>query len=260
MKDMMTRFRILLLAASLVSAVTAAPADPAKIVVIKADDYRGLTPKWKQFIEASRELGASASIGVIVDGIAGKAEEADAMRKLEAAGDIGFWNHGWDHRRWTDGKGKALSEFGGSGLDHQRKHLADAQAGLLAALGREEGVFGTPYNAFDKDTATAINATPAIRLFFANSPLAARLLDKRVSLLEIIAEQDGTGKPNAAKFKASFPKGPAGPVSLQFHPAAFPADGIKEYKGIIRHLKSNGYTFLLPSEYIAISQGGKPAR
>lgn len=263
MKPIMKRFRILFLALAWMPVaglfVSAAPANPSKIVIIKADDYRGMNPKWQQFIDASRELGVKASIGVIADGIAGKAAEADTMRKLEAAGDIGFWNHGWDHRKWTDEKGKALTEFGDSGLGHQRKHLADAQAALLTALGREETVFGTPFNAFDKDTAAVVNATPAIRLFFASSPLATRLLDKRVTVVKIISEQDGTGKPNAAKFKASFPKGPAGPVSLQFHPAAFKQDGINEYKGIIRHLKSNGYTFVLPSEFIAAPKGKKTA-
>jgi len=243
-----------LLAIQMLGAATtpaAAPIDLAKIVIVKADDYRGPTQGWTNFIQASRAVGIKVSIGVIVEGIAGNATTASAMRTQEAMGDVEFWNHGWDHARWTDSSGKIVSEFGGSGLAHMRTHMADAQAGMKAALGKDASTFGTPYNAFNTDTATVINETPALRLMFAHSSLARQVLNAHV--VGIISEQGGTGAPDSTQFKASYPNGPVGPVSLQLHPnnSQFNAGRIHEYQEIIRHLLAKGHTILLPSEYLA---------
>ena len=66
----------------------------------------------------------------------------------------------------------------------------------------------------------------------------------------IIAEAS-TGNPVASSFIAANPNGPAGPVSLQFHPDAFSAADLAEYVQIIRFLQGKGYTFMLPAEYVA---------
>jgi hypothetical protein len=227
--------------------------NPAKVAIIKADDFRVPNLAWTNFLQTSRGAAIKVSLGVIVRNIVGNAVTAQWMQTQQALGDAEFWDHGWDHTQWTN-SGQTISEFEGSGLAYMQQHLADAQAGLSNALGRGAIAFGTPYNGFDTNTATAINATPALRLFFASSvTTAGTYLDPRVGVVKIISESDGTGKPNAAAFAAAYPGGPTGPVALQFHPAnsAFDASRLVEYQNIVQHLLTNGYSILLPLEYVA---------
>ncbi len=248
--------RWILLSGLFVAALTAAPApatDLTNIVIIKADDFRGPNQAWTNFLTASRQLGIKVSIGVIADSIHGNPAMGAWMQAEEKRGDVEFWNHGWDHKQWTT-NGQTISEFHGSGWAHQADHLARSQAALKAALGRDVSVLGTPFNGFDGDTAAVINQTPELRLFFGHNVAAAeKLVTNRVSVLDIISESDGTAKPNAAKFAATFGKRPGGPVSLQFHPPYFDAAHLDEYKKIIVWLKDHGYRMVLPSEYPALS-------
>jgi peptidoglycan/xylan/chitin deacetylase (PgdA/CDA1 family) len=139
---------------------TVGAVDFTKVVLIKADDFRTPNQAWTNFLQASRAAGVRIDLGVIVTNLAGNATTVQWMRALKAEGDVEFWNHGWDHLRWTDGSGQVLSEFKGSGLAHMQHHLADTQAGLSNALGRNVLAFGTPYDGFDTNTATVINDTP----------------------------------------------------------------------------------------------------
>jgi peptidoglycan/xylan/chitin deacetylase (PgdA/CDA1 family) len=231
---------------------TADPIDPAKVVMIKADDFRTPSAAWTAFLKASRDAGVKVGLGAVVTSLAGKDSTARWMQEQQAKGDVEFWNHGWDHTRWTT-NGTEVSEFKGSGLAYMQQHLADAQAGLNKAAGKDVIAFGTGYNGFDTDTATVINATPALRLFFArNVSSVQNRLDARVAVVKIIGESDGTGKPSAAKFAAEFPPGTPGPIAMQLHPAnsSFDAARLDEYQKILQYLLTNGYSILLPSEYV----------
>ncbi len=225
--------------------------DPAKVVFIKADDFKTPNLAWTNFLQVSRDAGIKVGIGVIVSNIIGKAATAQWMQAQQAAGDVEFWNHGWDHAQWTQ-DGLTVSEFEGSGLPHMQQHMADAQAGLYNALGRDAIAFGTGYNGFDSNTAAVVNDTAAMRLFFTHTGVSGRrLLDARVAPIDLISESDGTGNPNATKFMVTFPPGTPGPISLQFHPPNFDAAHLLEYQKIVQYLVTNGYTMILPSEYVA---------
>jgi hypothetical protein len=175
------------------------------------------------------------------------------LQAEEKRGDVEFWNHGWDHKQWKVGD-QTVSEFSGSGIDHQRDHFTRAQATLKTALGHDCAVFGTPYNAFDTNTATVINETPATRLFFAhNVTLVRSLVARRVTVIDVISETGGTGKPDAAGFEALWAKRAAAgyldqPISLQFHPPYFDAPHLAEYVKIVAFLKAQGCEIKLPSE------------
>jgi len=228
---------------------TAVAADSNKVVIIKADDFRGPNLAWTNFLQVSRSAGVKVSIGVIVDSIAGNASIASWMQAQEAQGDVEFWDHGWDHLQWTTNS-QTVSEFQGSGVTHQRAHFAQAQAALNTALGHDVIAFGTGYNGFDADTATVINETSALRLFFTHSVASATsLVAPRVAILDIISESDGTAKPNAATLKATMESRAPGPVSLQFHPPYFDAAALTEYGKIVNYLLTNGYSIKLPSEF-----------
>lgn len=232
---------------------TAAAADLSKVVVIKADDFREKSRAWTDFVEASRAAGVKVSIGVITESVKENSPEQVWMREQEKRGDVEFWNHGLDHRQWTE-NGQQVTEFQGSGLSHQRDHLARSQAELRALLGRDCTVLGTPFNGVDKDTVTAIDETPELRLFFSYTNVIAERLTGvtiRPMVLQIIGESDGTAKPNAEKLAATLEKRPPGPVALQFHPPYFDAPHLEEYKKTLAYLKAHGYTIMLPSEFVA---------
>lgn len=225
--------------------------NPAKVIIIKADDFKVPDQAWTDFLASSRSFGVKVGLGAVVKDIPGNTTIAQWMQSQQTAGDVEFWNHGWDHSTWSIG-GTTYWEFRGSGLSFQQTHFADAQAGLLGATGRTPIAFGAPYNQTDANTMTIMNNTPAVRLFFTYNAAAARSagLVSRVSTLGIIAEA-ATGKPLASSFINSYPNGPAGPVSLQFHPGAFSASDLAEYEQILQFLVGKGYTFMLPSEYVA---------
>lgn len=230
--------------------------DPTKVVFIKADDYwgnyNGQQTAWNNFVAKSRELRVKVGLGIVGTRISGNTAAAQWMQQQQAVGDVEFWNHGWDHQTWTT-NGITYWEFKGTGLTHQQTHFEDTQALLLNITGRDCLAFGTPYNQFDADTVTIMNDTPATRLFFTHGGTTARNLGltSRVETVRIISESGGTGAPNASSFIAANPNGPAGPVSLQFHPAVFTTEDLTEYELIIQFLQEKGYTFMLPAEYIA---------
>ncbi len=230
--------------------------NPAKVVIVKADDFKVSNAAWTDFPAESRALGVKVGLGVVVESIVGNAATANYMQSQQAMGDVEFWNHGWDHSRFP-ATGTATSwEFSGTGLAFQQTHFSDAQAGLLSATGRNAIAFGTPYNQSDADTVTVMNNAPAVRLFFTYNSAAARSagLTGRVATMGIIPEA-ATGKPVASSFIAANPDGPAGPVSLQFHPASFTAADLAEYVQIVQFLQGKAYTFMLPAEYIAAIDG-----
>lgn len=237
--------------------------DPAKVILVKADDYggnhNGQQAAWSNFVTTSRNLGVKVGLGVIATRIQGDTTAAQWMQQQQTLGGVEFWNHGWDHSTWTTG-GTTFWEFRNSGPAFQQTHFADAQAGILTAAGRDAIAFGAPYNQTDADTMTVMNNTPAVRLFFTYNSAAARSagLVPRVHTVGIIAEA-ATGKPLASDFIAKYPDGPAGPVSLQFHPAVFTAADLAEYGQIIQFLQGKGYTFMLPAEYVAALDAAAPA-
>lgn len=230
--------------------------DPSKVIIIKADDYWGnwnnQQQKWTDFVTASRELGIKVSLGVVPFRVPANNDAALWMQQQQAFGDVEFWNHGWDHSR-DPANPPTYWEFRNTPLADQQEHFGDTQAWLLAATGRAAIAFGAPYNQTDANTMTVMNGTPPIRLFFTYNGGTARTqgLVKRVHTIGIIAESGGTGKPVAATFMSNHPNGPPGPVSLQFHPAAFAEADLNEYVQIVQFLQGKGYSFMLPEEYVA---------
>ena len=241
--------------------------NPAKVVIIKCDDFRVPSLAWTNLLQVTRTLGIKVGLGVIcTNGIdtntaarvpATYQTTTNWMNSQETIGDVEFWNHAWDHTQWTNTGGQTVSEYSGSGLAYMQLHMAESQDALSNALGHTVCSFGTAYNGFDTNTAIVINATPALRLFFASSVTTVRNggLNASVAAMGIISESDGTGLPNSTKFATTYPGGPAGPVSLQFHPASFVnnsgTNSLLEFQKIMQYLQTNGYAILKPSEYIA---------
>ncbi|RYD51588.1 MAG: DUF2334 domain-containing protein [Verrucomicrobiaceae bacterium] len=230
-------------------------AETKRIAIIKADDVTGVNPKWERFFKLAEEHGVPVSAGVIGNSFDKQDEKYDEwLKRWEATGKVEFWHHGWDHRRW-DEQGQYKSEFSGSGFDHQRDHLAKTQDAAKAALGKPFIAFGTPFNDMDVDTVKVLNASPELKMFFCRpqSEPAKELKDKILLPMNLQGENDGTGKPNFAKFKEVYEAKKADPsltfCAFQFHPGAFAEEGFAEFSSIVEYLKAEGWAFMLPAEY-----------
>ena len=218
--------------------------DPARIVLVKADDFRGPAQQWTNFIQVARSEGIKVGLGVIVNnGLASNLDPGAPqwMQDQLAAGDVEFWLHGWNH---------STSEFVGLTVAADTQLLTNSENWLNKNIGKSAIAFGPPNNTFDTNTIAGINATPALRLFFTYYGQDPNL-NSRVTAIGIISEADGVAMPNATKFVASFPNGPTGPVALQFHPPYMDVPHLYEFQKIVEFLKTKGYLFLTPTEFIA---------
>lgn len=222
-----------------------------RIVIIKADDVRGRSDRWERFFALSKEKGVTVSAGIICNSLAkATKDDLDWLRSLQRAGQVEFWNHGYDHKRWTTEKGKSMREFHGTGAGHQRKHIAEGQALMKKALGTTALAFGAPFNSMDQDTYDVLNAIEEIRLIFAHGMQG--LKNKVLAPMTLRGEHDGTGNPNFEKFREQYQKkADVKFTALQFHPNGFNEKDLAEYGRIIDFLLAEGWTFMLPGEYLS---------
>lgn len=249
-------------------ASAAEPAPRQRLAIVKADDVRGINGKWDRFIALSQERDVVVTLGIITESLGAKEPKyVDWIKKWKDSGKVEFWSHGWDHKSWADASGKKLSEFGGSGYDHQKDHLLKAQAAYLAATGSPYTIFGSPFNAMDADTAKALNEIPELKMIFCypGSIVNAKLKDKALLPMSLRGEHDGTSKPNFPKFKEDYLKKDSPTLNfaaIQFHPLGFSEEGFKHYTDIIDFLKTQGWTFVLPTKYLELqaqsAATGKP--
>ncbi len=238
---------------SLVLAIPA-PAATQRIAIVKTDDITAENAKWDRCFKIANDKGIKVSAGIITESFQKQGPDyVQWLRKWDATGMVEFWNHGWDHKRWTE-DGKEKSEFRSSGYDHQIEHLQKAQAAYKNALGKDLTAFGSPFNAMDEDTAKALNKITELKLIFCVPGAAATktLTGKILLPMHLRGEHDGTGKPNFEKFKEDYAKKDRPDLTfaaIQFHPLGFSEQGFQDYAAILDFLKSEGWTFMLPSEY-----------
>ena len=245
------------------AALAMEPAPASRIAIIKADDLRGLSDKWDRFIALARQKQVKVSVGVIGNSLERDAEGAYArwLVNLGQAGDVEFWHHGWDHAK-NDVNGVTVYEFNRSGLSHQREHLQKTLTLFREKTGITLTTFGSPNNAMDADTAEALNGQAALTGVFcyANESVCTPLLRGKVLMpMALRGEADGTGKPDFKKFKEAYAQRPPGLAfaALQFHPPYFSDQAFVEFAAIVDFLKTEGWVFMLPSEYLRV-QTGKP--
>ncbi|MGE9268315.1 MAG: DUF2334 domain-containing protein [Verrucomicrobiales bacterium] len=227
-----------------------------KVAIIKADDVWGKHAKWDRFVEMSLKKDVPVSLGVIAKFL-GEPKESDVtwLRALEANEGVELWHHGWDHRRWKEGE-KEVSEFGGSGFDHQNDHMRKTQAAGDKVLEKGFVTFGSPFNAMDDDTAKVLNAMPELKFIFCypGHPVLKKMEGKVFLPMTLRGENDGVGKPNFAKFKVDYEKRKGDGLdvaALQFHPLGFSEQGFEDYGKILDFLKEKGWRFVLPRDYEA---------
>ena len=225
-----------------------------KIAIIKADDVRSGTSKWKRFFSLSRGKGVKVSAGIICNSLQNdKKGYFKWLQELQKSGWVEFWNHGWDHKKWENEKKDKIYEFCNSGYDHQKKHFSDSQKIMKEVLGIAPVAFGTPYNKCDSVTLKVMNEDKDLKLFFGYR--GKKLENQILAPMLLRGEHDGTGKPNVEKFKADYNrKKNLMFTSIQFHPNGFSEKQFEEYEKILEFLKKEGWKFMLPAEYLAMKK------
>ena len=103
-----------------------------RVVIIKADDFRGPNHKWQHFVQLAQDKDIKVSIGIIANNFPLYDKSVVKwVREQQKSGRVEFWNHGWDHNRWKDKGGKKISEFANSGYEHQKINFDKSQKKLV---------------------------------------------------------------------------------------------------------------------------------
>lgn len=237
------------------------------LVVIKADDLTdekgGIHPGWQRFVDFITSRRIKAGIGIISSSLEGdKPAYFDWIKELHAGGSFEFWNHGYDHKRWTDDTGTPKWEFAGTSEDDQKLHLEKSAALAREKLGFPFRAFGAPFNKTDDATARLLAADPDCRVWLYGEPgrtptaIFIALKPKGIVLEPTVL------KPDFATFEKSFQKlRPALPpyLVLQGHPSFWGDAEFAEFVRIIEFLTAQGAEFLTPGELAARSSPTQPS-
>jgi peptidoglycan/xylan/chitin deacetylase (PgdA/CDA1 family) len=223
-------------------------------VVLKADDLaqtaKGqVSPGFVRFFRLLADDSVVAGVGLI--GIAletGWIDFANALKQELTTGRIEVFSHGYDHS-WnaTSEHAATVFEFQNTSLADQIEHLRRTQVLAYARLGITIRTFGAPFNAVDSNTVQALREFPDLQVWFYGLPGSGKLL-----IPNLIDAEVATGHPDFAQFSMHY-NAAIPVVSLQLHPSQFDDNGFLELEKIIRFLKENGASFILPSDLVQYS-------
>ena len=222
-------------------------------VVIKVDDLRakgnGVSVRWQKLVDFARERHIKLGIGIIADSL-----EADNpgylgwIKKQNASGQIEFWNHGYDHKKWNE-PDKKYAEFDGAPFERQQEHLDRANALAREKLGFAFETFGAPFNATDENTAKALEQSDdvVIWLYGDAKNTAGKLVLARNPATNIEAP---IFKPNALKFAQGYNKFPNQEVfTIQGHADQWGDAEFAQFVGIVDFLTAANAKFVTPWDY-----------
>ena len=259
----MLRFVSRLMVVSLLSSLTlSVSAADSKVVIWKIDDVRAgeksrLSPGFKRIADWSEQQKIPVTMGVICNSLSNpNAEDVAWIKKhaLENGGLIEFWLHGLDHQATTAADGQKSYEFKGTPLNTQVEHLKAACALFTKTTGLTFHTFGAPYNQVDEQTATALDQTPELSIwFYGPGSDKRRQILKRTLNLEI-----ATGKISADTFLNSYQtskrqKTLTSPLVLQGHGAQWDENSYRDFLKIVDFLKTEGWQAMTASDRVTLN-------
>lgn len=233
-------------------AAAAARKSPAHIL-IKVDDLRHVNgkvhPRWQKLVDFLKARKVRAGIGIIGNSLENAPPEyVRWIREQRATGLIEFWNHGYDHREWTEG-GAKLREFAGTPYEHQKDHLTRVNRLAREKLGFPLPAFGAPFNGTDAATVRALREDPETTVWLYGDPKnpAGKLVLERVGRVNI---ENPIFKPSLERFVDGYRRYPERPYFvIQGHPAQWDDPGFEQFVRIVDFLTGEGAVFTTPSEY-----------
>ena len=218
---------------------------PAKVVIWKLDDLtagekRRVAPGFKRVADWADQNKSVVTFGIICESLSKPGADDVAWIKqhaIENGGRVEFWLHGWDHKAWEE-KGVRVSEFKGTSLEQQTKHFKDSCEIFAKTTGVTLHVFGAPYNQFDANTATAMDAVPELTIWM----YGAKGDKKRTVLAHSIDMEVATGKVSYDAFmKAYLAKVPPALLVMQGHCGMWDDKSFTDFTKIAAFLAQEGW-------------------
>ncbi len=218
------------------------PAATQNTVIWKLDDVRAgekarLPEGFKRVVDWAQKNKTFVNFGVICDSLTNPdAQDVAWIKKnaVENGGQVEFWLHGWDHKK----SGDKASEFLGSDLVTQTKHLRDACDIFNKTTGLTFHAFGAPYNQFDDNTLKALDACPELKIFMFGSKKDT----KRKVIARSINMEVATGKVSYDAFvKAYADKKPTGLLLLQGHCGQWDDKSFNDFVMVAEFLRKEGW-------------------
>ena len=225
-------------------------------IIIKADDLitrnDSIAPQWQRFVDFIEARKIKASIGIIANSLEGDSPHYfQWIKDCNATGDFEFWNHGYDHKTWTE-NGRVLKEFAGPSYAQQKEHLDKSEQLAREKLGFAFTSFGAPFNATDNNTVKALQENPDIKTWLYGDPKtpAGKVVLDRVPQVNI---EVTTFVPDALKFAENFNRfSDRDFFVIQGHPEHWSDERFAQFVQIVDFLTQSGAIFVTPSEYVKL--------
>ncbi len=230
-----------------------APGKP-QIILLKLDDVVarrvGSSPvsaRWQKIADYLKANQIKGSFGIITESL-----EADNpayfkwIKDIRNEGLIEFWLHGY-HLKTA----KEPGEFEQGTAAEQQAILEKGVKLGKEKLGITLTAFGPHWSGTTDATDEAMQAVPDMKIWL-YGPAKPKFF-KRLSIPRVLALENPTFVPDAAKFKAVYEKQAVGKevLVLQGHPDQWDDTRWAGFLEIIEFLQSKNVLFATPSEYLA---------
>ena len=252
---------------------TAARAKPP-IIILKLDDVsqqnNALLPNFLRMTKLLEARRIKGSYGLICNvkwpGAQplsdSKEEYYQWVKQLQAAGNVEFWFHGWDHAAHEE-NGEPHCEFHHRTYEDQKDRFDRSQKIAYEKLGFHFKTFGpggarSRYESMDANTLRVLAEDPHIHVVFYPKPLdepARQLAAKGKTVLTRVPNvnlERTTGLADFNFFLEGYNQNPAAHYFvLQGHPNPWTDAHFTEVEKILDFLLAQNAVFLTPSEFAA---------
>lgn len=223
------------------------------IIIIKVDDLRRqnetVNPRWQRLVDFAKSRKLKTNIGIIADSLDGDHPAYfQWIKDQQATGLFEFWNHGFDHKQWTE-NGKTLQEFKGPPYEQQKEHMTRANLLARQKLGFSFAAFGAGFNATDETTVRVLRESPDIRVWLYGDKKnpADKIVMERVGAVNI---ENPIFHPSLQKFIEGYNRYPNQTYFvIQGHPQQWDETGFAQFVQIVDFLTGEKAVFMTPSEY-----------
>lgn len=225
-------------------------------VILKLDDLTYVKettvhPQWQRVVDFAEKEQVDVTIGIITNSLEyGGDDYFNWVKKYHDLGNVEFWNHGYDHKRF-DLNGNTVSEFFGTDYSHQYELIEKSQSLAEDKLGFRFRTFGAPYNWVDTNTSKVMAQFPEIDVWF--YPGDQDMGDSEILILKRIKALNLEYPVHQPRFydlwnNLYFHRNNKVLV-LQGHPKSWDDERFTELARIIHYLKANNYTITTACKY-----------
>jgi Predicted xylanase/chitin deacetylase len=226
-------------------------------IILKLDDMQhrnGAIPdSWQRVYDFAEERGIPISVGIICNSLEGnKPEYFEGLKAWASTDFVELWNHGYDHKQWTEGETR-LREFNGTSYDFQLEHLKRSQELGLEKIGVTFVSFGSPFNSTDASTEQILSDLTDLKVWIYGPGYkrAGKSVLKRNYKINL---EPKTGQLDFEQFKTAYMSNDRGELLvLQGHPMLWDDMEFEVFKQIIDFLESQNVRFALPRDFIPAS-------